>query len=74
MPFCRFFNKQMIDLLGIYYKTDREMTEAVLTTRMPLWKNQTFAEAVGNLELKDIIEQPACELALMKSWSGEVSH
>ncbi|XP_065052031.1 transient receptor potential cation channel subfamily M member 2-like isoform X2 [Rhopilema esculentum] len=66
-----FFNKQMIDLLEIYYKTDREMTEEVLTTRLPLWKNQTFAEVVGNLELKDIIERPACELALMKSWSGE---
>ena len=64
-----YFESLMCFLLNNYFKTSQEMTEKVLTSRIPLWRNQTLIEVAGDIGLKHFIGSPGSRAVLEKQWS-----
>ena len=70
--YFRYFESLMSSLLDAYFRTDKKMTEKVLTNKRPLWRNQSLIDVAGDIGLKSLIGKPGCQSVLAKRWKEVV--
>jgi len=68
MEIQKYFESLMSSLLDAYFRTDKKMTEKVLTNKRPLWRNQSLIDVAGDIGLKSLIGKPGCQSVLAKRW------